>query len=414
MTRTSRLALMLFALIVALCVVAIPGVIEASNVDNDKQWAFPGFSIVGALVFASCGGLLALKRSENPVGWLFVAAGLLFVITTICDVYGGVSLVKGDDGGFAYQMGWFSSWGWIIFLGLVAMAILRFPDGHLPSARWRIPARFMVFGFFIGAVAFAFAPGPLNNLPSRITNRYALPDTAATEAFVVVGMVCFIGALAASTVGVIQRFRSSRGVQRQQMKLFALAAAVFAVSMVTIGAFIETGSPLLLDLLEMLNSLAVVAIPVAMAVAILRYRLYDIDVIINRALVYGVLSGLLVSVYLGAVVLFQRILAPITADSDVAIAGSTLAVAALFRPLRERVQAFIDRRFYRHKYDAADTLSDFSAGLRNEVELASVTRELLRVAGETVQPAHASLWLRESGVVAVQRSATKSLSATVS
>ena len=395
MSRSSRLAAALFALIVVLCLAAIPGVIEGSSVENEKQWAFPGFSIVGALVFASCGGLLAVKRSENPVGWLFVAAGVLFVITTICDVYGGVALVEGRDGGLAYQMGWFSSWGWIIFLGLVAMAILRFPSGDLPSPRWRIPARLIVLGFVIGSAAFALAPGPLNNLPSHITNRYALPDTRTTEAFVTLGIVCFMGALAASALGVIQRFRSSRGIQRQQMKLFAFAAGFFAVSMVMIGVFVESSSALLVDTLEIVNSIAVVSVPIAMAVAIMRYRLYDIDLIVRRTLVYGALTAVLALFYLGTVVLLRGLLDPITQDSDIAIAGSTLAVAAAFRPLRTRVQGFIDRRFYRGKYDAVETLGEFSARLRDQIDLASLSGEVLAVVGTTMQPAHASLWLRE-------------------
>lgn len=395
MRRTaSRTALILLGLTVVLCIAAIPGVIDASTVRNEQQWAFPGFGLLGALVFGSCGALLALKRPENPVGWIFQAVGLAFVVLTTGDVYAGVALVRGDYSGINYQVGWFNSWSWIIFLGLVSFAILLFPSGHLPSPRWRWGARLMALGFVLGCLSFGFTPGPLNNLPTHITNRYALPEGPVTEAFSIMGMMAFITALAASAVGVIQRFRASRGVQRQQMKLFVYAAGSLAASMVMIGVASELASGVVIDLLELFNSLTVMSVPIAMAVAILRYRLYDIDVIVNRTLVYGALTALLALFYLGAVVVLQGVLDPITQDSDIAIAGSTLAVAAAFRPLRSRVQGFIDRRFYRRKYDAAETLGEFSARLRDQIDLDSLSGEVLAVVGTTMQPTHASLWLR--------------------
>lgn len=390
----SRRAVALFLVTVVVCLAAIPGVIDASGVRNEEQWAFPGFGLFGSLVFAACGALLALKRAENPVGWLFGMVGLVLAVLTMGDVYASVALVRGQDGGITYQIGWFNSWGWIIFLGLVAFAILLFPSGELPSPHWRWGARLMALGFVLGCLAFALSPGSLNNLPSHITNRYALPENDITEAFTYGGMVSFIAALAASAVAVIQRFRASRGVQRQQMKLFVHAAGALAVTTALVGGGTDIASPVLGDALELANSLAVTAIPIAMAVAILRYRLYDIDVIINRTLVYGVLTVVLAGSYLGIVVLLQGLLKPFTPESDLAVAGSTLVVAALFRPVRSGVQTFIDQRFYRRKYDAAETLSAFSARLRDEVDLDSLSRSLVNVVGSTMQPAHASLWLR--------------------
>ena len=395
MTRSRRwIALALLGATVVLCVATVPGVIDASRVVNEQQWAFPGFGLIASLVFASCGALLAVKRPENPVGWLFAAVGLAFVVLTLGDVSAGVALVRGDFSGINYQIGWFNAWAWIIFIGLVAFSILLFPTVDLPGPRWRLRARLMALGFLLGCLSFAFTPGPLNNLPRHITNRYALPDSALTEAFSIFGMLSFIGALAASAAAVIQRFRASRGVQRQQMKLFVYAAGSLAMSMVLIGLTTAVSSPGVVDLLELVNSLAVMSVPVAMAVAIMRYRLYDIDVIINRTLVYGALTALLALVYLGMVFVLQEALQPITAESDIAVAASTLAVAAAFRPLRGWVQAFIDRRFYRRKYDATETLSAFAAHLRDQVDLESLSRELVGVVGKTMQPAHASLWLR--------------------
>lgn len=385
------MGVLMFTLTVVLA--GIPGLVDTWDVKNEGEWTFRGFGLAVAVAFGLTGALMALKRPENRIGWLFSATGSGFAVVTACEIYAVLPLIQGERGSFLYPMAWFASWGWVAYLGLTAYAILLFPTGHLPSSGWRLPARLMIGAWVVAAVGFAFAPGPLNNIP--LTNRYAFPPGPVTNALVAIGGSSLMVALAASVVGVVQRYRASQGLERQQMKLFALAAAGQPTSIALVLSA-EVLAPGLVDVFASLQGLATVAIPVAMSIAILRYRLYDIDVIINRALVYGLLSGVLVTVYLGAVVLFQRVLAPITADSDVAIAGSTLAVAGLFRPLRAKVQEFIDRRFYRHKYDAADTLSHFAARLRDEVDLAAVRNELLRVTGATVQPAHASLWLRPS------------------
>jgi hypothetical protein len=198
-------------------------------------------------------------------------------------------------------------------------------------------------------------------------------------------------AILLGAVALVARFRRSRGDERQQLKWFAGAGALFALACVIavspwFGSSDTTGQLLIL--------LAFAAIPIAAGVAILKYRLYDIDLVIRRTLVYGVLTAVLVAAYLGGVLLLQLALSPLTEQSDLAIAGSTLAVAALFRPARRRVQALVDRRFYRRRYDAARTLESFGARLRAEVELDSMSAELRSVVSETMQPVHISLWLR--------------------
>lgn len=382
---------------IAVSLACIPGLIDTWHVENEGQWGFRGMGLLAAMIFALAGALLALKRPHNPIGWLFSGVGAAFALMTAGETYGVHPLLEGDDAGVRYQVAWITSWFWIIPMGLIAFSILLFPSGTLPGPRWTRRARLIGAGFALGCIAFGVAPGPLNNMPSRIMNRYALPSGVATEAFVNLGMVVFIAALVAAAVGVIQRYRSSRGMQKQQMKLFAFAAASLAVSMV-FTIIVVLFAPDYVDIVELASIGGMLSIPIAMTVAILRYRLYDIDVIINRALVYGAVSGVLALVYLGGVVLLQQLLSPVTADSDVAIAASTLAVAALFRPLRTRIQMFIDRRFYRRRYDAAKTLSDFSSRLRNEVDLDALGRELVGVVGETMEPAHATLWLREPEV----------------
>ena len=389
--RTVALGLLVATTLVV--VATVPGIIDVWDVDNEGEWGFRGFGLVAAMIFALAGALLSFKRPENPIGWLFSAVGVAFALITAGETYAVAPLIEGDDGGIRYQVAWFTSWGWIIFLGLVAFSILLFPSGHLPSPRWVKPARLIAAGFAFGCVSFALGPGPLNNMPPRITNRYALPEGGISDVFVYAGMLSFLAGLVAAAVGAVQRYRSAQGLQKQQMKLFAFAAASLALSMVVVIICLFI-APQFGDIMELVASFAVLAIPVSMTVAILRYRLYEIDLIINRALVYGVLSGILVLVYLGGVVLLQQVLAPITADSDAAIAASTLAVAGLFRPLRAQVQSFIDRRFYRRKYDAADTLADFTTRLRDQVDLDALSSELVAAASSTFQPSHASLWLR--------------------
>jgi hypothetical protein len=200
--------------------------------------------------------------------------------------------------------------------------------------------------------------------------------------------------LAIGVTSLFVRFRGSLGVERQQLKWLALGGSVLLACFGSIF-LIEA---LVADLgdvsVTLIIALAILCLPVSIGIAVRKTRLYDVDVVINRALVYGALTGILGSAYLGTVVVVQSALQPFTRDSDVAVAASTLAMAALFRPLRSRVQSFIDRRFYRSRYDASETLRAFSSRIRDQVDLDALGRELVTVVGTTMQPAHASLWLR--------------------
>jgi hypothetical protein len=239
---------------------------------------------------------------------------------------------------------------------------------------------------------FAFAPGRLEEPPfDEIVNPFGIQSAEAILGVVAtVGWASILLSILAAAASMLVRFRRARGRERQQLKWIASAAGLFALANVVGSATFSGGRE---EIGQLVVLFAYAGIPIAAGVAILRHRLYDIDRILNRALVYGALTALLVVAYFGIVVLLQNAI-PGADDSDLTIAGSTLAVAALFRPLRARLQDFIDRRFYRRRYDAQRTLEHFTARLRDEIDLDALNRELVAVVADTMQPAHASLWLR--------------------
>jgi hypothetical protein len=240
-------------------------------------------------------------------------------------------------------------------------------------------------------VGYAFARGPLEDYP-RVDNPVGIDGAPgdALEVFQFIGFPFFALAAIASMASLVVRFRGSLGVERQQLKWMAAAAALVVAAWL-LNAFFDQ---VIGEDISLILPLTLLALPAAATIAILRYRLYDLGLVVNRTLVYGALTAALAGAYLGIVLLLQLALEPLTSDSGLAIAGSTLAVAALFRPLRARIQELVDRRFYRRRYDAGRTVEGFSARLRDEVELDALSADLRDVVRETVQPAHVSLWLR--------------------
>jgi len=299
----------------------------------------------------------------------------------------------------AHFVAWVGSWFWYPLLGtLLMLPLLLFPDGLL-SRRWR-PVLWLAIGSIVAVTALAATPttfvvgeGDGTGQGMRLEGPIGLFDARQVEnlpVFSVFGILVLVITLL-GVVSLVTRFRRSHGRERLQMKWFMYAAALMFVNLavgMAVPAFDESAASTVLFVV------AIAALPLSCGVAIVRHRLYDIDLIINRTLVYGTMTAILLFAYLGLVVLLQQLLAPLTEDSDLAVAASTLAVAALFRPLRAAVQGFIDRRFYRSKYDAAATLGAFSVRLRDQVDLDSLGRELVAVVGTTMQPVHASLWLR--------------------
>ena len=271
-----------------------------------------------------------------------------------------------------------------------------FPDGRVPSPHWRSVQKLSI-GLIAGlSFLMAFAEDPESTSP--YDNPLAVEELTDILEYVmpVVG-VLFPLVVALCATALIVRWRRSRGETRQQLKLMVLAAALIVSYMLAetfVVVVLQDGTETWIW--RVFDVFAFLSVPVAAGVAILRYRLYDLDLIINRTLVYGTLSGILVGTYVAIVFALQRVLDPVTRESDIAIAASTLAVAALFRPLRARIQSFIDHRFYRSKFDAQRTLETFSTQLRDEVDLGELSEQLVGVVRDTMQPAHLSLWLRLS------------------
>jgi hypothetical protein len=280
---------------------------------------------------------------------------------------------------------------------------LLFPDGRLPSRRWRPLAWLSGVVIASGSLGVMLSPGPLD-MPRGIRNPFGLEAApwVAVAAYAILPLLplCML----ASALSLVMRYRRSRGDVRQQIKWIAFAASLVALTyLITIVAlfihpseiWLAAGLPLWLDLIEYAALLSITSVPIAIGFAVLKYRLYDIDIIINRALVYVPLSVMLALIYVGGVVGMQALFRALTGqESTLAVVASTLAIAALFNPLRRRIQSFIDRCFYRRKYDARKTLEAFSASLRDETDLQALNSELTRVVRETMQPAHVSLWLR--------------------
>jgi hypothetical protein len=290
---------------------------------------------------------------------------------------------------------WVSSWVWVAHVGLMASLALLFPDGQLPSRRWPPLVWIVVSVVVVGTVAMALSPGPIDGL-GPIRNPLGIEGVPNFDALLTALSYALALVAAAS---LLLRFRRTRGVQRQQIKWFAYTGAVAAIGGVLtyIGGLGATGVSWARWSGLALVVVGIAGVPIAMGIAILRYRLYEIDLLINRTLVYGALTATLTLIYFGGVTTVQAIFRALTGQEEqpqLAIVVSTLVIAALFNPLRRRIQGFIDRRFYRRKYDAAKTLEAFSKKLRDETDLDALNAELVGVVRETMQPAHVSLWLR--------------------
>jgi hypothetical protein len=385
---TLRLALVVTVVSAALVIGAVIFLALSWGAPLPDSWGFRGYHIIHALGFTAVGASVTLRREASRIGWLLLSAGLVAALGAFGLEYGVYAIVSRAaplPGGVLGA--WLGSWTWVVYVaGILPFVLLLFPDGQVPSRRWRLVGGAAVLSVLVTASLMAFKPGPLQEA-AYIDNPFTPlpPSMISTLAAIAIGSI--LPVMGGASWSLVLRFRRSTGIAREQIKWLAYSA----VPLVAAG-FVSAIVPDKLG--QVLFAFLLLSVPVAVGIAVLRYRLYDIDLLINRTLVYVTLSATLIAVYVAGVILFQAALRLFTSGSELSVAASTLATLALFQPLRRRIQDAVNRRFFRSRYDATRTLDAFSVRLRDEVDLDAVRAGLIDAVQLTVQPAHASVWLR--------------------
>jgi hypothetical protein len=370
----------------------LPRVERIDAIDILFSVAFVAFAVVGALI--------ASRHPRNPVGWLFCGFGVLYPAVGMLYSYAVYGVYATADGLPGQELAaWVFAWSGELSFVPVILLLLLFPDGRFLTRRWRAVGIAAVANGVLFAVGIGFDPGPLYTFET-IANPYGVEAAGdSLEVLIDLGSVVMTLMILTAGTSLVVRYRRVDSTERQQIKWLAAGAATAAILVLTFSMLeltTESDRGLAEAVTSVLALLSLVVIPVTAGIAMLRHRLYDVDLVINRAVVYGALTATLLGSYLAGVLLLQLALSPLTEDNGLAIAGSTLAAAALFRPARARIQAIVDRRFYRHRYDAAQTVERFGARLRDQVELEALSADLRAVVADTVQPAHVSIWLKEA------------------
>ena len=347
------------------------------------------------VIDVTVGAIVASHRPENPVGWLLCLSGVVISTDSFVAQYATYALLAQRNSLPAGEaMAWIASWLLPIMIGVQVFYLLLFPTGRLPSRRWRWVAWLTVAFVVVGVILSAFSAGALMGALGPIRNPLGIEGftNVYTTLLYTISPLLF----GAAALSVFMRLRHAVRVERQQIKWLAYAAAAWALGIIFNVITLAIDTPLWFERAALAYfTVAGEAVPIAIGIAILRYRLYDIDLLINRTLVYGSLTAILVALYFGGIVLLQRVFVILTGEqSTLAVVASTLLIAALFNSLRRRIQSFIDRRFYRNKYDARKTLETFSSKLRDETDLSALSDDLVGVVTETMRPAHVFLWLR--------------------
>jgi len=367
------------------------------DVSLPDSWGFRGFTAIFAVTFGTIGAFIVAAR-RNVVGWLLLVAGVLSGIQCFAEEYAIYGIVARPGAlPAAAVLGWINSWIWVIIVALVSIFVpLLFPTGDFLSRRWRLAGIATVAAIAYLGTALALQDGPLNNAPF-VENPFGRAGfevidvrTGSPGPVFFIGYGGMIGCAFVAIASVVVRFRSSRGIERQQLKMLAFGGGILLLGFMAGSGLQDQGK---IGQLFFIGSLQVV--PLAVAVAVLRYRLYDIDVLINRALVYGATTAAIAVAFFAGIVVLQAVLRPITGGSELAVAASTLLCFALFQPIRRWIQATVDRRFYRSRYDAVLTLDRFISELAGEVDLDAVGAHLADAVATTMRPTHVSLWLRD-------------------
>jgi hypothetical protein len=384
----SRLAWLLYVVVLALVGLAAGlWLVVHRPVAGAVGYGYWREGMVTTLAFATVGALIATRRPEHPVGWLFLGAGLVGAAQLATGEFAAAFLAASGPSVIVAVAAWASSQFQLVVVGLLVGMLVVFPTGRPPSRRWWVLAWALAAGTVLAGVGKGLTPARYEEFPG-VENPFGITSLATVLNWVGgVGGVLVVGGFLGALVSLVVRFARARGLERQQLKWFVYAAGLGVAVLV-----LPTPIP---DFLEW--TLAPVGLSVAAAVAVLRYRLYDIDRLISRTLVYGVLTAVLGLGYVGAVLVLGQLFGGVTGDPPSwAVAGATLAVAALFQPARRRIQAAVDRRFNRRRYDTAQTIQAFSTRLRDQIDLDTLSTELLAVVDLTMQPTQVSVWLRPS------------------
>ncbi len=349
-----------------------------------------GFSGVWAVGFGLVGALLTRRRPGHPVGWIFAAAGMLAAVDFASFEYALAAVVGHRDLPAGDYVGWLQLWIWVPFVALITVYLpLLFPDGRLPGPRWR-PVSWAAAGCgVIAASGLAITPGVVVNLRA-LRNPFGVHPAAVSNTAIAVGLAGLIGCVVVAVWSLLVRARRGTSVERQQIKWLAYAGCLVAATLVP-STILSLSTGTAARIAEGALMIAIVTVPVAVAVAVLKYRLYEIDRIISRTLAYVVVTGLMAGVYAGLVLLATRVLGVTTPP---AVAAATLAAAAFFNPLRHRVQRVVDRRFNRARYDADKTVAAFASRLQDAVDLDAVQADLVGVVQHALEPARISVWIR--------------------
>ena len=389
------------AAVLAIVALAMEAVALALLVPNLAEPMFVrlGLNGVGNLVLGATypivGWMIASRRRENPIGWIFLVVGLSQAVEAFCGQYATYGLVTDPDSlPLADVASWAAIWAWVPGYTLMLLLVLLFPDGHLPSRRWQPVLWVAAAAFVLMLVPFAIVAWAYRGLAlvAAVPPDPALDDSVAiafTLQAVGVGLSMFV-ALAAIG-GVVVRFRRSSRIERQQVKWFA-SAGVAEIALLLISSAIVFPTPL-----DALVAIVITPlVPIATAIAMLRYRLYEIDRIVSRTIAYAIVSAIVAIVFGGVILLLSAALAPFTQGQTIAVAASTLAAFAIFQPVLHRVRRDVDRRFNRARYDAEQTVAAFSARLRDEIDIAAVTTDLNATVHGAIKPASLGLWIRGS------------------
>ncbi|MBA2381439.1 MAG: hypothetical protein H0V73_04935 [Chloroflexi bacterium] len=389
--HTFALGVWLATLVVGLAATAF--VVAGLSAEIGTVWGFPGFGVLLAVTFGTIGLLISVRVPGNRFGWLFAFVGLASALQELIAGYvvqGG--LVSPGSLPWIEQVAWFETWDWVpVAGGATTFLLLLFPDGRLLSKRWR-PVAWLAIGSIALVSGFlSIQPGPIDSAEFVVNPLGVSGVDAITGPLGGAGFIALILAVLLSAVSMVVRFRRSRAAEREQLKWFASAAILAGLVFAGLGAADSANKGF-----QILTVFAFMGMPVSAGIAILRYRLYDIDRIVSNALGYAVVTIILFAIFAVVNLALQGALSSFTNGDTLSVAVSTLFAAALFNPVRSRVQRAADRRFHRARYDGDRAASAFSERMRDELDLETIRRELVATVGESIQPRAGAVWIRPS------------------